>query len=184
MPTQPRCRWAQTDPLLAEYHDKEWCIPCHDSRKLWEMLMLEGFQAGLSWLLVLRKREALTEAFAGFDPARVAEFDDVRVSALMQNAGIIRSQAKIKAVIHNAHCYLALQEQGIDFAQWLWEKVDNQPIISQTPERPQSPLSVAIAKDLKKLGFKFVGPVIVYSWLQAVGVINDHEPDCYQAVTA
>ncbi|MGE4260604.1 DNA-3-methyladenine glycosylase I [Shewanella sp.] len=179
MSNHTRCRWAESDPLLQQYHDEEWGRPVHDSRLLWEMLMLEGFQAGLSWLIVLRKRQAFTQAFAEFEPQQIAAFGPETVEQLLQNPGIIRARAKIEAVIHNAKMYLTLQQQGQDFSHWLWSKVDNTPIASHAPELPQSPLSQQLSRELKKLGFKFVGPVIVHSWLQAVGVINDHQHDCF-----
>ncbi|MBB2203433.1 DNA-3-methyladenine glycosylase I [Gluconacetobacter takamatsuzukensis] len=176
-----RCRWAQTDPLLRTYHDQEWGVPVRDSRMLWEMLCLEGFQAGLSWLMVLRRREGFRRAFAGFDPARVARFDAGDVERLMADPGIIRARAKIEATIGNARAYLAMMERGEDFAAFAWGMVPDAPVRNMTGAvLAQSPLSQAMAKALRARGFRFVGPVIVYAWMQAVGMIDDHDPACFR----
>ncbi|GAA08793.1 DNA-3-methyladenine glycosylase I [Acetobacter senegalensis] len=179
--TLPRCKWAQTNPLLRTYHDEEWGAPVKDSRALWEMLMLEGFQAGLSWLTVLRRREGFRKAFAEFDPEQVALFDSHDVERLMADAGIIRARAKIEATIGNARAYLAMQAGGEDFASFTWGMVPDAPIRNTTGQvLTQSPHSVALSKALKERGFKFVGPVIVYAWMQAVGMVDDHDPTCFR----
>jgi DNA-3-methyladenine glycosylase I len=176
-----RCRWAQSDALMAAYHDTEWGIPVRDSRALWEMLMLEGFQAGLSWQIVLRRRETLRTAFEGFVPETVAAFDAAKVERLMLDPGIIRSRAKILATIGNAKAYLAMQAAGEDFSAFAWEVVGGAPILGDGESLPASTeLSQAISAALKKRGFKFVGPVIVYAWMQAVGMVNDHAADCFR----
>lgn len=179
--TVARCRWARTDPLLRAYHDEEWGVPIRDGRMLWEMLCLEGFQAGLSWLVVLRRREGLRRAFAEFDPERVARFGAADVERLMADAGIIRARAKIEATIGNARAYLAMQARGEDFAAFAWGMVPDAPVRNRTGAvLARSPLSEAMAKALKARGFRFVGPVIVYAWMQAVGMIDDHDPGCFR----
>ena len=184
IPDLPRCAWAQSHPLNAEYHDEEWGVPEYDSRALWEKLMLDGFQAGLSWLTILKKRDAFREAFEGFDPERVARFDDNDVERLMSNVGIIRSRAKIEATIGNARAYLAMRDNGEDFSEFLWGMVGDRPIQhsfeNDGPVPTQTPLSLEISKALKKRGFKFTGPVIVYAWMQAVGMVNDHADECHR----
>ncbi|WP_110667981.1 DNA-3-methyladenine glycosylase I [Salinicola halophilus] len=179
-----RCAWAQTHPLNAEYHDAEWGVPEYDSRALWEKLILDGFQAGLSWLTILKKRDAFREAFDGFDPERIARYDASDVERLLGNAGIIRSRAKIEATIGNARAYLAMRDNGEDFAEFLWGKVGGRPIQRDFerdgPVPTQTPLSEEISKALKKRGFKFAGPVIVYAWMQAVGMVNDHAVECHR----
>jgi DNA-3-methyladenine glycosylase I len=176
-----RCAWAESDPLLRTYHDEEWGVPQHDSRMLWEMLMLEGFQAGLSWLTVLRKREGFREAFHNFDPEAVARFTEKDVTRLMANPGIIRARAKIDATIAGARIYLAMQEAGEDFSQFVWALAGGKPIVNAADHVPaKTALSEEISATLKKRGFKFVGPVIVYAWMQAVGMANDHARECFR----
>jgi DNA-3-methyladenine glycosylase I len=176
-----RCAWAESDPLLREYHDQEWGVPQYDGRALWELLMLEGFQAGLAWITVLRKREAFREAFHGFDPQKVAAFGKQDVTQLLNNAGIIRSRAKIEATIHGARIYQEMQGGGEDFSTYAWKLAGGKPIMNKTGELPaKTPLSEEISAALKKRGFKFVGPVIVYAWMQASGMVNDHEPRCFR----
>ncbi len=166
---------------MGDYHDREWGVPQRDSRALWEMLMLEGFQAGLAWIIVLRKREAFRQAFAGFDPVKVAAFTESDVLRLMQNEGIIRARAKIEATIAGARIYCAMAERGEDFGDFCWSFTDGKVVSGDGMSFPtQSALSVHISKELKRRGFKFVGPVIVYAWLQAVGIINDHAADCFR----
>ncbi len=178
---QRRCAWAQSDPLMRAYHDEEWGVPQRDSRALWEMLMLEGFQAGLSWQTILRKRPAFRAAFANFDPEQVAHFTTADVDRLLADPGIIRSRAKIEATIAGARIYLAMQAAREDFADYLWSMAGGVPILNPTGTLlASSPLSEAVSKDLKRRGFKFVGPVIVYAWLQATGVVNDHSLDCFR----
>lgn len=179
-----RCGWAAGDPLLAAYHDSEWGVPEYDSRALWEKLMLDGFQAGLSWLTILRKREAFRQAFQGFDPAVVARFTDADVERLLLDAGIVRSRAKIQATIANARAYLAMAENGEDFSAFVWGMAGGAPIknawhsMSEVPTK--TPLSEAISAALRKRGFSFVGPVIVYAWMQAVGMVDDHVVGCFR----
>ncbi len=176
-----RCTWAATDPLLASYHDAEWGVPEHDSRALWEKLMLDGFQAGLSWRTILKKRDAFRIAFDDFDPAKVARFGSEDVERLVQDAGIVRSRAKIEAVIGNARAYLAMEAAGEDFSAFVWSMAGGEPVRNTGTERlVKSPLSEQMSAALKKRGFKFVGPVIVYAWLQAVGVVDDHDPHCFR----
>jgi DNA-3-methyladenine glycosylase I len=175
-----RCAWAESDPLLREYHDQEWGVPVHNSRALWELLMLEGFQAGLAWITVLRKRDAFRKAFKGFDPAKVARFKEADVERLLQNPGIIRSRAKIEATIQAARIYIEMQKHGEDFADFLWGIVGGKPIRTKGPIPAQTPLSVEMSKQLKKRGFKFVGQVIVYAFMQAAGMVNDHSSTCFR----
>ncbi len=174
-----RCQWAESDPLLRQYHDEEWGVPERDSRALWEKLMLDGFQAGLSWLTILRKREAFRRAFEGFDPAIVSQFGEADVKRLVEDPGIVRSRAKIEATIGNARAYLAMQAAGEDFSTFVWTMAGGRPIPNTTGNVPaKTPLSETISAALKKRGFKFVGPVIVYAWMQATGIVNDHAIDC------
>jgi DNA-3-methyladenine glycosylase I len=180
MTEKKRCTWAESDPLLREYHDKEWGRPVRDGRAMWEMLMLEGFQAGLSWLTILRKREAFRKAFREFDPAKVARFNEKDIARLLANEGIIRSRAKIEATIAGARIFLAMEKDGEGFAKTMWAHVGGKPVENLTSNVPaKTPLSAAISADLKKRGFKFVGPVIVYAWMQAVGMVDDHAPGCF-----
>jgi DNA-3-methyladenine glycosylase I len=179
--TITRCAWADNDPLMRAYHDEEWGVPERDNRALWEKLMLDGFQAGLAWITILRKRDAFREQFAGFDPEKVARFDEADIMRLLGDARIIRSRAKIAAVIGNARAYLAMQEADEDFATFVWGMAGGSPIRGDGVHFPaKSPLSEEMSKALKKRGFKFVGPVIVYAWLQATGVVNDHAGDCFR----
>ncbi len=177
-----RCAWAESDPLLRVYHDEEWGIPQRDGRAMWEMLMLEGFQAGLSWLTILRKRAAFRAAFRDFDPQAVARFRERDIARLLADEGIVRSRAKIEATIAGARVFLAMEDEGAGFAKTMWAHVDDKPLRNTTGKVPaKTPLSEAISADLKKRGFKFVGPVIVYAWMQAVGMVDDHAPDCFRA---
>ena len=175
-----RCRWAESDPLLRAYHDEEWGVPKFDSRALWELLMLEGFQAGLAWITVLRKRDEFRKAFRQFDPVKVARFREADIERLMQNPGIIRARAKIEATIQGAQIFLAMKDEGVDFSAWVWDLVGGKPIQNSGPLPAESPLSVTISKELKRRGFKFVGPVIVYAWMQAAGMVNDHAAECFR----
>lgn len=176
-----RCAWAESDPLLQSYHDEEWGVAEYDSRALWEKLMLDGFQAGLSWLTILRKRDAFREAFYGFDPERVARMKEKDVTRLLGNAGIIRSRAKIEATIGGARAYLKMRDEGEDFSEFVWGMAGGKPIVSKTGKvLAKTPLSEEMSKALKKRGFKFVGPVIVYAWMQATGIANDHALDCFR----
>lgn len=181
MKTKSRCRWAESDPLLREYHDAEWGVPEYDSRALWETLMLEGFQAGLSWLTILRKREGFRNAFRNFDPKAVAKFTEADVERLLADEGIIRSRAKIDATIAGAKIFLDIEKGDEDFSQWVWKLAGGKPIRNETGELlARTPLSEAISAELKKRGFKFVGPTIVHAWMQAVGMVNDHSLDCFR----
>jgi len=176
-----RCTWAQSDPLLRMYHDEEWGVPEHDSRALWEKLMLDGFQAGLSWLTILRKRDAFRKAFHNFDPEKVARMKEADVVRLLDNAGIIRSRAKIEATIGGAKAFLKMRDEGEDFSKFVWGMAGGKPIRNTTGTVPaKTPFSEEMSKELKKRGFKFVGPVIVYAWLQATGVVDDHSATCFR----
>lgn len=179
-----RCGWVpEGDAEYARYHDEEWGRPVHDDRHLFEMLTLEGAQAGLSWATILRKRSAYRKAFAGFDPAKVARFDARRRAALLQDAGIVRNRLKIDSTVSNAQAFLALQAEFGSFSRYLWNWVDGQPVLNGWRTRTQVParseLSDRISRDLKKRGFRFVGSTIIYAYLQAVGVVNDHTAGCY-----
>lgn len=174
-----RCAWVSDDPLYIAYHDTEWGVPERDSRALWECLMLEGFQAGLSWITVLRRREGFRRAFAGFDPAVVARFDEADVERLMGDPGIIRARAKIEATIGNARAYLAMQAKGEDFSAFAWGFVGGVPIRGEGVPVANSPLSAALSKALKQRGFKFVGATTVHAWMQATGMVDDHAPECF-----
>ena len=175
-----RCAWAENDPLLRDYHDAEWGVPERDSRALWEKLMLDGFQAGLSWTTILRKREAFRQAFAGFDPKVVARFGTADVARLLEDPGIVRSRAKIEATIGNARAYLAMAAAGEDFSAFVWRMAGGKPIKNRGDVPAKTPLSEAISAALKERGFKFVGPVIVYAWMQATGIVNDHVVGCFR----
>ncbi|WP_270934488.1 DNA-3-methyladenine glycosylase I [Falsiroseomonas oryzae] len=177
--TPARCAWADSDPLMAAYHDAEWGVPVRDSRMLWETLMLEGFQAGLSWQVILRKREAFRAAFAGFDPAKVAAFTEADVTRLLADPGIVRSRAKIEATIAGARIFNAMQARGEDFADFCWSFTQGRQLRGDG-RASVTPLSESISKELKRRGFKFVGPTIVYAWLQAVGIVDDHAPGCFR----
>ncbi len=178
---QRRCNWAGVDPLMREYHDKEWGVPEYDSRKLWETLMLEGFQAGLAWITVLRKREAFRKAFEGFDPEKVARFDKHDVERLLTDPGIIRSKAKIEATIRGAQIYCEMENGEGSFSDFCWSFTEGKPLQSDGQTTlAKSPLSENISNELKRKGFKFVGPTIVYAWMQAVGMVNDHSLDCFR----
>lgn len=182
MPKDPkRCAWAGSHPLYVAYHDEEWGVPQRDPRMLWEMLMLEGFQAGLAWITVLRKRDTLRQAFKGFEPAKVARFGEADIERLLADPGIIRSRAKIEATIAGANIYRAMERNGEDFAAYAWSFTGGKPLKGDGKRVPVStPLSAQISKDLKKRGFKFVGPTIVYAWMQAVGIVNDHAAHCFR----
>ena len=176
-----RCSWTGDDPVMQAYHDREWGVPVRDARTLWEMLMLEGFQAGLSWRTILHRREGFRAAFAGFDPAKVAAFGPADVERLMGDPGIIRARAKIEATIAAARIYVEMAAAGEEFSAWLWGLAGGMPQVNDGVHVPAStPVSEAISKALKARGFKFVGPVIVYAWMQAVGMVNDHAPDCFR----
>jgi DNA-3-methyladenine glycosylase I len=178
-----RCAWAGTDPLYIAYHDDEWGRPVRDDRVLFEFLVLEGAQAGLAWITILRKREGYRKAFAGFDPKKVARFTPAHARKLMANSGIVRNRLKIASAISNAKAFLAVQKEFGSFSEYLWGFVDNEPVVNRP--RPgqvpaSTPLSDRISKDLKQRGFRFVGSTIVYAYLQAVGVVDDHVRACWR----
>ena len=181
-----RCGWRGMagDPLYEAYHDSEWGVPEYDSRALWEKLVLDGFQAGLAWITILRKRDAFREAFAGFDPDVVARFGEAERAALMANPGIVRSNAKIDAAIAGARIYLDMREQGEDFSQFIWSFTNGRVVQNQWSEIGQVPAQTRVAEEMSKAlkakGFKFVGPVIVYAFMQATGVVNDHLTCCHR----
>ncbi len=177
--TQKRCAWANpANPLYLDYHDHEWGVPCHDELQLFEMLNLEGAQAGLSWETVLNKRENYRLAFDAWDAKKIANYGDDKVQALMQNAGIIRNRLKINAAITNAKAYLILCQEFGGLEQYLWRRVNGEPILNKGERIITSDLSDQISKDLKKRGFKFVGSTIIYAYMQGIGMVNDHAHDC------
>ncbi|EFE96802.1 DNA-3-methyladenine glycosylase I [Serratia odorifera DSM 4582] len=181
--TNLRCGWVTADPLYLEYHDHEWGTPTTDTRELFEMLCLEGQQAGLSWITVLKKRENYRRAFHDFDPQRVAAMTEQQVETLLQDAGIIRHRGKIEAIIANARALLAMQAAGEDFVEFIWRFVDGQPQLNQWQQLSQVPAktatSDAMSKALKKRGFKFIGSTICYAFMQASGLVNDHLTGCF-----
>lgn len=179
-----RCAWCGESPLYQAYHDTEWGVPLHDDRALFELLTLEGAQAGLSWITVLKKRDNYRAAFAGFDPALVAQFGDAETAALLANPGIVRNRLKIASTIGNARAFLAIQAEFGSFDAWLWNFVDGRPIqntLGSIAEiQASTPLSDALSKALRKRGFRFVGSTICYAFLQAAGLVNDHTTDCFR----
>ena len=180
---RPRCPWPGRDPLYRAYHDAEWGVPERDGRALWEKLMLDGFQAGLSWITILRKRDAFRRAFADFDPERVARFGEGEVAALLGDPGIVRSRAKIEATVGNARAFLAMRDRGEDFSAFCWDAVGGAVVQNawRAGEVPtETAESRALSKALKARGFKFAGPVIVYAWMEAVGLVNDHLVTCFR----
>ena len=178
-----RCAWCEKDELYKKYHDEEWGIPVYDDTKLFEFLILETFQAGLSWYTILAKRENFKKAFANFDYKKVAKFNEEKIQELLQDAGIIRNQLKIRAAVTNAVAFMEVQKEFGSFSNYIWKFVDGKPIINKPKtlkDVPAStPLSDAISKDLKKRGFKFVGTTVVYAHMQATGMVNDHIEDCW-----
>jgi DNA-3-methyladenine glycosylase I len=185
--TQYRCEWAGTDPLYVAYHDQEWGVPVHDDRILFEFLILEGAQAGLSWSTILNKRDNYRVAFDQFDPEVVATYDDAKIAELLNNPGIVRNRLKVNAAVNNAKRYLAVQAEFGSFDAYIWGFVDgrvNQNTWESLADIPaETPESVVMSKDLKKRGFKFVGPTICYAFMQAVGMVNDHVVDCFRYPT-
>ncbi|MCX6169351.1 MAG: DNA-3-methyladenine glycosylase I [Ignavibacteriales bacterium] len=179
-----RCQWAGNDPLYKKYHDEEWGVPVHDDQKLFEMLILEGAQAGLSWITILRKRENYRKAFSKFDVKKIAKYDSKKVEQLLQNEGIVRNKLKIASTILNAKLFLELQKEFGSFDKYIWQFVNGKPIknnwksLKEIP--PKTKESDAMSKDLKKRGFKFVGSTICYAFMQAVGMVNDHTVDCFR----
>jgi DNA-3-methyladenine glycosylase I len=179
-----RCEWVGTDQLLVDYHDQEWGVPLHDDRKLFEFLILEGMQAGLSWMTILRKRENFRRAFDNFNPRKIAEYDQSKLEALLTDAGIIRHRGKIAAAINNAKAFLDLQSEYGSFEAYMWQFVGGKPKVNSWKTMQELPAktneSIAMSKDLIKRGFKFVGPTICYAHMQAVGMVNDHTVDCFR----
>jgi DNA-3-methyladenine glycosylase I len=185
MTTKPktidRCHWAGSSPVMQAYHDDEWGVPERDGRALWEKLMLDGFQAGLSWSTILNKRDAFRKAFKGFDPKKVARFGDADIARLLGDEGIVRSRSKIEATIGNAQAYLAMQKAGEDFSTFVWSFVGGQPLRGDGKTVPaKTEVSERLSKALKERGFKFVGPTIVYAWMQACGLVDDHLAICFR----
>jgi DNA-3-methyladenine glycosylase I len=179
-----RCSWAGSDPLYIAYHDMEWGVPLHDDRKLFELLILEGAQAGLSWLTILKKRHDYRKAFDNFDPAKIAGYDNRKVRELVSNAGIIRNRLKIESAIQNARSFLDVQREFGGFSKYIWRFVGGNPLKNRwrtTEEIPaRTEVSTTMSADLKERGFKFVGPTICYAFMQAAGLVNDHTVDCFR----
>jgi DNA-3-methyladenine glycosylase I len=182
--SRKRCAWVGSDPLYLEYHDREWGVPLRDDRRLFEMLILEGAQAGLSWITVLKKRENYRRAFDGFDAQKIARYGARKKRTLMNDAGIIRNRLKIDATVGNARAYLGVVEEHGSFSDYLWDFVDGRPIVNRWRTLSEVPVSTersdALSKALKSRGFKFVGTTICYSFMQAVGMVNDHTRDCFR----
>jgi DNA-3-methyladenine glycosylase I len=181
---RPRCFWVSAEPLYIAYHDEEWGVPVHDERKLFEMLILEGAQAGLSWITVLRRRESYRRAFDGFDAEKIAAYGPEKIASLMLDEGIIRNRAKIEATIANARAFLRLRDEPGGFSGFLWSFVGGAPLQNRFKERSDVPAetaeSKAMSKELRKRGFTFVGPTICYAFMQAVGMVNDHQVGCFR----
>lgn len=182
-----RCTWAGSDPTYVEYHDNEWGVPVYDDQKLFEFIILEGAQAGLSWITILKRREGYRRAFANFDPAEVARFDQKKISRLLQDEGIIRNKLKIHAAVQNAKAFLEIQEQFGSFCEYQWQFVDGEPVQNNWLDGKSipatSPISDIFSKDLKQRGFSFVGSTIIYAHMQAVGMVNDHVTSCFRHST-
>jgi DNA-3-methyladenine glycosylase I len=179
-----RCQWSGQDPLYLAYHDEEWGVPMHDDNRLFEMIVLESMQSGLSWITILRKREAFQLAFHGFDPRRVAKFGPKEIEKLLLNADIIRNRAKIEAAVANARATLGVQEKYGSLDSFLWRIVEGKPIVNRWHSHREAPaktsVSEALTKECKQEGFKFIGPTVAYSLMQAVGMVNDHEITCFR----
>ena len=179
-----RCFWCGNDPLYMKYHDEEWGVPVHNERKLFEMLTLEGAQAGLSWITILRKRKAYRNAFDNFDPKKIVHYDSQKIMKLMLDEGIVRNRLKIESVISNAHLFLSIQKEFGSFNEYIWQFVGGKPITNKRKGRGDIPSTTvesdAMSKDLKKRGFRFVGSTICYAFMQACGMVNDHEIKCYR----
>ena len=184
MNDQIRCGWCGTDPLYVQYHDEEWGVPIYDAQALFAKLILDGAQAGLSWITILRKRENYYQAFDGFDPTKIAHYDEAKFESLMNDAGIVRNRQKIRAAIKNAQAYLSIQDEVGSFSDFLWQFVKGQPLqnswhtLADVPTKTSE--SEAMSKALKKQGFSFVGPTIVYAFMQATGLVNDHVVECFR----
>ncbi|HVY54065.1 MAG TPA: DNA-3-methyladenine glycosylase I [Gammaproteobacteria bacterium] len=184
MPGKTRCKWVTDDPIYIAYHDKEWGVPVKDDRLLFEFLILEGAQAGLSWITILKRRDNYRKAFDKFDAKKIARYDQAKCHKLLQDPGIIRNRLKIQAAVLNAQAYLAVKKEFGSFSDYLWQFVDGKPIINRWKSHSQVPaktdISDKMSKDLKKRGFKFVGSTICYAFMQAVGMVNDHVVGCYR----
>ena len=182
--TPTRCGWVNDDPLYVAYHDEEWGVPIHDDRLLYEMLTLEGAQAGLSWYTILKKREAYRRAFDGFDPEQIARYGETKIASLLEDSGIVRNRLKVRATIGNARAWLDLRESGVRFAEFLWAFTGGAPVVNawdRLEDVPAStPASEAMSRALKGRGFRFVGPTICYAFMQAVGMVNDHVTSCFR----
>jgi DNA-3-methyladenine glycosylase I len=181
---KPRCAWPANDKLMIAYHDHEWGVPVHDDRKIFEFMVLDAFQAGLSWSTILKKRENFRAAFDHFEPAKIARYDQNKIDELLQNAGIIRNKAKINATVKNAKAFLEIQKEFGTFDRYIWQFVGGKPIINKWKTLAEIPAKSAEAEamsaDLKKRGFSFVGPTICYAFMQAAGMVNDHETGCFR----
>ena len=177
-----RCSWANpANPRYLDYHDHEWGVPCHDERRLFEMLNLEGAQAGLSWETILNKRESYRAAFDDWDAEKIARYDDAKVAELLANPGIVRNRLKVAAAIGNARAYIALRAEGQTLDSFLWAYVDGRPLVREDSDRPtKTALSDRLSKDLAKRGFKFVGSTIIYAYMQGIGMVDDHDPRCFR----
>jgi DNA-3-methyladenine glycosylase I len=179
-----RCQWCEGDDLYIRYHDEEWGNPVHDDLKLFEFILLESAQAGLSWITILRKRENYRKAFDEFDPVKISQYNDEKIESLMQDKGLVRNRRKIESAVRNAKAFLEIQQEFGSFDRYIWEYVGNKTIINHFVRLDKVPakteLSELISKDLKKRGFNFVGPVIVYAFMQAIGMVNDHLTECYR----
>lgn len=180
-----RCQWVNSDPLYIEYHDQEWGVPVYDEQKLFEFLLLEGAQAGLSWITILKRRENYRQAFDEFNPQKIAKYNEKKLATLLTDVGIIRNRLKIQAAVLNAQAFLQVKEEFGSFSDYIWQFVEGKPILNHWPDMSKvpvsTPISDAMAKDLKKRGFKFVGTTICYAFMQAVGMVNDHTKDCFLA---
>ena len=179
-----RCDWAEGHPLLAEYHDREWGVPVHDDRKLFEFLVLDAFQAGLSWLTILKKRENFRTAFDGFDPERICRYDERKVERLLRDSGIIRNRLKVAATVSNARCFLPVQEEFGSFDRYIWQVTGGRTRVNAFENQDRIPArtreSEAMSRSLRKRGFRFVGPTICYAFMQAAGMVNDHLTGCFR----
>lgn len=184
MADRQRCPWCGDDPLYQAYHDREWGVPLHDDRALFEFLVLEGAQAGLSWLTILKKRAHYRKVFDGFDPEKVARYDQRRIDRLLADPGIVRNRLKVAAAVNNARAFLELVEEQDSFDRWLWDFVDGEPVVNRFRRLDQVPTetatSRALSRELKKRGFRFVGPTIIYAFMQATGMVNDHLVGCFR----
>lgn len=184
METFNRCEWCGDDPLYVQYHDAEWGVPVYDDRKLFEFLLLEGAQAGLSWITILRKRAHYRQAFDDFDPDKIARYDEAKLADLLQNPGIVRNRLKVETAVKNARAYLDIQQTEGSFSRFLWQFVDGQPLQNRWLALNEIPAATAVSqtmsKTLKKRGFNFVGPTICYAFMQAVGMVNDHVITCFR----